>query len=298
MASLTYSTPHIELAHRARTELGETPVWDARAQRLRWIDIMQPTLFSLDPATGATEAIPQPGTFLGCIALRRTGGLVLARDLTLVKAAADASDATELAVTPDEIHPETRLNDGRVDRHGHLWIGTMDNQLSRRIGGLYRVAHDGSMSRHQDGVIVGNGIAFSPDGRSMWFTDTRRHLVWKYALDDLGNPVSREVYADYSASRARPDGACVDADGCLWHAIFAGGRLVRYRPDGRIDREIELPITNPTCLCFGGPDLKTMFVTTATRFLPPQALAAEPLAGSLLAIEGLGQGLPEHLFDA
>lgn len=298
MDKLTYSTPRITVAQKARAELGETPLWDAREGRVRWIDIMQPELFSLDPGTGASGRLPQPGTFLGCIAMTRSGGLVCARDLTLLVTGADGSEQRVLATTPDERHPDTRLNDGRVDRHGHLWIGTMDNSLSRPLGALYRVAPDGTMTRHQKGVIVSNGIAFSPDGRSMWFTDTRRHLVWKYLLDDDGNPVSREVFADYSASRTRPDGACVDVDGCLWHAIFAGARLVRYRPDGRIDREVALPVTNPTCLCFGGADLKTMYVTTATRFMPPEALAAEPMAGSLLAIEGLGQGLPEHLFTA
>jgi sugar lactone lactonase YvrE len=104
------------------------------------------------------------------------------------------------------------------------------------------------------------------------------------------------VLADYTAIGARADGACVDRDGCLWQAIFAGSRIVRYRPDGTIDRTISLPVTNPTCLCFGGQDLKTLYVTSATKFLSQQQRAAEPLAGSLLAIEGVGQGLPENRF--
>lgn len=289
--------PNVEVAQAATAQLGETPLWDARAGRLRWIDIEQPTLFALDPATGASQGTRQPGTFLGCIALTRSGGIVMARDLTLFTCAADGSGATLLAETPGEVPPQTRLNDGRVDRHGHLWIGTMDNSLSRPIGALYRVAPDGTMTRHQTGVIVSNGIAFAPDGRSMWFTDTRRYVTWKIGLDEQGEPASRAVFADYSASGTRPDGACVDVDGCLWQAIFGGGRIIRYAPDGRIDRDIRLPVTNPTCLAFGGPDLKTLFVTTATKFLAADVLAAEPLAGSLLAIEGAGQGLPENLFD-
>jgi sugar lactone lactonase YvrE len=130
--TLSYSIPRIEVAQRACAELGETPLWDARHRRLRWIDIMQPTLFLLDPEFGNVESAPQPGTFLGCIALTRSGGLLLARDLTLLEAAQDGSAATTLAETPDEHHPETRLNDGRVDCLSHLWIGTMDNELSLR----------------------------------------------------------------------------------------------------------------------------------------------------------------------
>ncbi|MGN6768025.1 MAG: SMP-30/gluconolactonase/LRE family protein, partial [Rhizobiaceae bacterium] len=104
------------------------------------------------------------------------------------------------------------------------------------------------------------------------------------------------LFADYTQTGERPDGACVDVDGCLWAAFFAGSRIVRYRPDGRIDRIIELPVTNPTCVCFGGPDLRTLFITTARKFMSDEALAAEPLAGALLAIEGVGQGLPENSF--
>ena len=194
--------------------------------------------------------------------------------------------------------PQTRLNDGRVDARGRLWIGTMDNGLTNGFGALYRVDPDGTMTRQLDDVIVANGIAFDPAGRHMYFTDTRRYITWKLTLDGDGDMVTgREVLADYSTTGDRPDGACVDADGCLWQAFFAGGKVVRYAPDGRIDREIALPATNPTCLCFGGPDYRTLFVTTAFKFLTPEQLAAEPLAGSVFAIHGAGQGVPENLFD-
>ena len=146
-------------------------------------------------------------------------------------------------------------------------------------------------------MIVANGIAFSPDGKTLYFTDTRRYTSYAYDLDlDDGAITNRRIFADYSATGDRPDGACVDVDGCLWAAFFAGSRIVRYRPDGRIDRTIELPVTNPTCLAFGGRDLRTLFVTTATKFLGPEQLAAEKFAGGLFAIEGAGQGLPEHRF--
>jgi sugar lactone lactonase YvrE len=173
----------------------------------------------------------------------------------------------------------------------------MDNGLSRPNGSLYRIDTDGVATRVESGIIVSNGIAFSPDGKTLYFTDTRRYTSYAYDLDlDDGIVTNRRVFAEYSATGDRPDGACVDVDGCLWAAFFAGGRIVRYRPDGQIDRSIALPVTNPTCLAFGGRDLKTLYVTTARKFLSDAQLASEPLAGALLAIEGVGQGLPEHRF--
>ena len=287
----------VEVVQKSDAQLGETPLWDARTGRLTWIDIERPRLYSLAPETGQFDSVAQPGTYLGSQALTRSGRLVLARDLDLVTCAPDGSDVIQLATTPDEAMPATRLNDGRVDRQGRLWIGTMDNELHRRIGGLYRVDPDGTMTRFYDDVIVANGIAFAPKGDAMWFTDTRRNLTWKLFLSEDGTPVGREVWADYSATGDRPDGACVDIDGCLWQAFFAGGRVIRYTPDGRIDREITLPVTNPTCLCFGGRDMKTLFVTSASKFLTPEQRALEPLAGSVFALEGVGQGLPENLFE-
>jgi sugar lactone lactonase YvrE len=156
---------------------------------------------------------------------------------------------------------------------------------------------DGHVQRMLDDVIVSNGIVFAPDGRAMLFTDTRRHTTWRFDIDlDDGTLSNRRVFADHRASGERPDGACVDADGCYWIAFFAGRRVVRYRPDGTIDLVVPMPVTNPTCVCFGGDELRTLYVTTAAKFLTPEQRAAEPLAGSLFAIDDLAQGLPEHRF--
>jgi sugar lactone lactonase YvrE len=192
---------------------------------------------------------------------------------------------------------DNRLNDGRVDARGRLWIGTMDNQLHRPNGALYRVEADGRTTHMFGDVIVTNGIAFSPDNRTLYFTDTRRYRTWQFDFDlDDGAISNRRLFADYSASGERPDGACIDVAGGLWTAFFSGGRVVRYRPDGRIDTVIAVPATNPTCVCFGGADLKTLFVTTARKFLDREQLSREPEAGHVLAIDGIAQGLPEHRF--
>lgn len=287
-------------AHRVETAvasadiLGETPLWCDRSRKLWWIDIDGRLHQSFDPATGAHHVSSHECQFLGSQALTADGSHLLAHDLALHHRSADAS----AHVIEVECGPDNRLNDGRVDARGRLWIGTMDNQLHRPNGALYRVSGDGGVTRMFGDVIVTNGIAFSPDNRTLYFTDTRRYRSWMFDFDlDDGVIRNRRLFADYSASGERPDGACVDVDGGLWTAFFSGGRVARYRPDGQIDTIIPLPATNPTCLCFGGNDLRTLYVTSARKFLDPQQLGLEPQAGHVLAIHGVAQGLPEHRFS-
>ena len=293
--SVAAVSPAVEAVIRGEDQLGETPLWCDRTRKLWWLDIERPKLQSYDPDTGAHEVISLPGTFAGTQALTELGGHLLAEDLTLYLREPGAAGTAAVAVVESDV--DNRLNDGRVDARGRFWVGTMDNQLRRPNGALYRVDPDGAIVRVASDVIVSNGIAFSPDGKTLYFTDTRRHVCYGYDLDlDDGVVTSRRVFADHASSGDRPDGACVDVDGCIWMAFFAGGRIVRHRPDGTVDRVVPLPVTNPTCLCFGGVDLRTLYVTSATKFLSPEQRDAEPLAGALLAIEGLGQGLPEHRF--
>ncbi|RST83896.1 SMP-30/gluconolactonase/LRE family protein [Aquibium carbonis] len=285
----------IDVAVIGQDQLGETPLWCERTRRLWWLDIEQPKLRWFDPATGIDGLTRLPGTFAGTQALMADGRRLLAEDLSLYALDLGTGARTDLSAVEPGL--DNRLNDGRVDARGRFWVGTMDNQLHRPAGGLYRIDPDGSTTRMAEDVIVSNGIAFSPDGRTLYFTDTRRHLGFAFDLDmHDGAITNRRVFADHTATGERPDGACVDVDGCIWMAFFAGGRIVRHRPDGAVDRTIPLPVTNPTCLCFGGDDLKTLYVTSATKFLTPQQRAAEPLAGALFAVHGAGQGLPENRF--
>lgn len=293
--SAAVATLAVEPVVRGADRLGETPLWCERTGRLWWLDIERPKLQSFDPATGRHEAVAFDCVYLGTQALTRSGERLLGRDLELVVRSDETGEVRPFATVESGL--DNRLNDGRVDARGRFWVGTMDNALTRPNGSLYRVDPDGGVARIAGDVIVSNGIAFSPDGRTLYFTDTRRYRSWAFDLDlDDGVVTGRRLFADHSATGERPDGACVDVDGCIWTAFFAGGRIVRHRPDGRIDRTIPMPVTNPTCLCFGGADLKTLYVTTAAKFLTPQQLAAEPLAGALFAVEGAGQGLPENRF--
>ena len=284
----------VECVVRSGDQLGETPLWCNRERKLWWLDIERPKLQSFDPSSGAHAAVAFDTTYLGSLALGDDGSQLLALDLELQRRHPSGRLSPFARI---EQGLDNRLNDGRVDARGRFWVGTMDNLLQRPNGALYRVDPDGSVHRMLDGVIVSNGIAFSPDGKTLYFTDTRNHKTWRFDLDlDDGTLSNRRVFADYSATGDRPDGACTDADGCIWTAFFAGRRVVRYRPDGTIDLEVPMPVTNPTCVCFGGDDLRTLYVTSAAKFLSPEQRATEVLAGSLFAIAGLGQGLPEHRF--
>lgn len=285
----------VECAVLTADQLGETPLWCEREKKLWWLDVERPKLQSFDPATGCHDVQSLACTFLGSQALAEDGSHLLALDLELHRRSHVTGSLGKFACIEQGL--DNRLNDGRVDARGRFWVGTMDNQLHRPTGSLYRVDGNGKSELILSDVIVSNGVTFSPDNRFLYFTDTRRHVTWRFDFDlDDGRIFNRQLFADYSDSGDRPDGACVDVDGGIWTAFFAGSRVVRYRPDGVIDLVVPLPVTNPTCVCFGGNDLQTLYITTASKFLTPEQRTAEPLCGSVLAVHGVAQGLPEHRF--
>ena len=278
--------------------LGETPLWCRRTSSLWWIDVEAPRLHRYVPASGVHDVFPIAARFVGSVAFRRDGGLLLALDLGL-----HFFDPATGALTPvrevEPKSPENRLNDGRCDAQGRLWIGTMDKGLTRPSGSFYRVDPDGTVTRLFGDIIVSNTVAIAPDQRTLYFSDTRRFITWAFDLHvDVGRLENRRIFVDHTARRDRPDGAAVDAEGFVWTAIFGGARIDRYAPDGRLDRSIPLPVTNPTCLAFGGEDLRTLYITTARKFLTPEQLAAEPLAGALLAVDVGVRGIEEARFAA
>ena len=277
--------------------LGETPLWCDQTDCLLWIDIDHVTLHRAHLASGRRDAFRFSARSLGALALRRqAGSVVLALEASLYTFDLGSGRLTKLA----EVEPatsDTRLNDGRCDADGQLWIGTMDNGLAAPIGSFYRVGADGSVMRQFGDVIVSNTVALSPDQRTLYFSDTRRFVTWAFdRMAGDGTLSNRRIFVDHRAGRERPDGACVDSEGALWVAIFGGGRVDRYTPEGLLDRSITLPVTNPTCLCLGGPKLQTLFITTARKFLGDETLRDEPLSGSVLAIEVDVPGLPEKRF--
>jgi sugar lactone lactonase YvrE len=280
---------------KARDGLGESPVWCTRTRMLWWVDITKPCLQSFDPSTGGHRVIALPGRFCGCIALRAAGGLVLAIDRSLHAFNPESGALTHLAAAePDQ--PENRFNDGRCDRRGRLWIGTMDADIRQPSGSFYRVGPDRAITRQFGDVLVPNSTAFSPDDRTLYFADSPRHQILAFDFDvDAGTISNRRVFVDLTHGSGVPDGSCVDAEGFLWNAEFAGLRLVRYAPDGGVERTVEMPVAHPTCCCFGGENLDTLYVTSAS-FPLPAAERQSSLAGSLFSLRPGVRGLPEAEF--
>lgn len=288
--------PDVACAVNARDDLGESCLWCPRTRRIWWLDILKPALQSYDPATREHRIYPLPGKTCGNVALRAAGGFVLALDGGL-HGYDPETGRLEFLVQAEPGRPGNRYNDGRCDRRGRLWIGTMDRDVRSPSGSLYRIGADRTALRLLDGITVSNSIAFSPDDRTMYFADTPRHIIWSFDYDiDTGTATGRRAFADLTARGGLPDGSSVDANGFLWNAEFAGGRLTRYAPDGRVDRTIELPVSCPTCCCFGGERLDTLYVTGSTHRLTAEQKAGEPYAGGLLSLDPGVRGLPEAAF--
>lgn len=284
----------VELAVQGRDRLGECPLWDEREAVLWWVDILAPAIRCFEPASGKRRelAMPEP---VGSIALRRHGGLLAALKSGFYFV--DAGGALALFARPEPHAAEHRLNDGRCDRGGRFWAGSMNDASGAPTGSLYRLSPDGVCLRTRGGIAVPNSLAWSPDGRTMYFADTRRDTIWAYDYaTETGEASNERIFA--RTERGHPDGSCVDADGCLWNAQYAGGCVVRYTPAGSIDRVIELPVSQPTCCAFGGPQLDTLYITSAAQRLGPQALAQQPLAGSVFAVRPGVRGLAESRFGA
>ncbi len=272
--------------------LGEVPRWHAGEGALYWIDAFKPAVHRLVVATGQVESWTPPDK-LGSFAPRQGGGLVIAgrNGFALYE---PRSGAFERIADPESGATVNILNDGRCDSRGRFWVGSMSRTIQSPTGSLYRLDH-GRVDALDNSIWVANGVAWSPDDRRMYFADSHLHTIFAYDFDiDAGTIGKRHEFAKVEAGS--PDGASVDADGFLWTALFGGGCIARFAPDGRLDRTIAVPVSRPTAVAFGGPGLGTLYVTTARFRLAPDKLATETHAGSLLALDVGVRGLPEPLY--
>jgi sugar lactone lactonase YvrE len=280
-----------------RAELGECPVWSAAEQVVYWIDIHGRRLHRTAPQSGVTETRELPSR-PGMIALRRAGGLVVVLEDGLY-GCASWSGALQCLVPLEADEPENRPNDGKCDAAGRLWVGTMNRvREGRPTGRLYRIDPDLTVTTFKIGLGIPNGLAWSPDDAAMYHTDTVANVVWRYRYD-VASGAARDEAAFFTfdlATTGGVDGAAVDADGGYWPAMYGGSKLLRIRPDGSVDREIALPVSQPTMPAFGGADMSTLFVTTACQNLGDEARRAQPLAGGLFAVAAGVQGHPVHAF--
>jgi len=274
----------------SKAELGEGPLWDAKSARLYWVDINRCQLHRFDPASGRDEKWPAPEK-VGSLAVREKGGLVVA--LQSGFHFFDPATGAWTAITNPEAHlPENRFNDGKPDRQGRFWAGTMHDGEKAPTGGLYRLGADLSCKRLVDGIICSNSLCWSPDGRVMYYGDSNALTVWAWDFDAAsGEIANRRVFIQRPASEGFPDGATVDAEGFVWVAYWDGWRVTRFDPTGRVDRVVEFPVARPTCPSFGGPNLDIVYVTSASVGKDPQ-----PLSGGIFAFEPGVKGLPEPYF--
>ncbi|MGH8779966.1 SMP-30/gluconolactonase/LRE family protein [Paraburkholderia sp.] len=257
--------------------VGESPVWRVAEQALYWVDIPARKIVRLQVDSGECSEWVLPEK-VACIAFDRDGTVLAGCEsglFAVTLSAPDAPHANEPSgvsvrklAAPEFPATDMRFNDGRCDRQGRFWSGTMvqDMAAATPAGALFRFDEHGVLSAPViDALIVQNGLAWSPDGRTMYLSDSHpsRRLVWTFDYDaDDGVPHNRRVFADLHQHVGRPDGAAVDADGCYWICANDAGRVLRFTPQGELDREIEVPAAKPAMCAFGGRDLDTLFITS------------------------------------
>ncbi|MDO0932847.1 SMP-30/gluconolactonase/LRE family protein [Streptomyces sp. DG2A-72] len=279
-------THKYEVAVRAEATLGEGPTWDAAAGRLIWVDILGGRVHTYDPATGR-RTLRIVDQHVGAAKPRVGGGLVL----NLVDGVGLLDADGGFRWLHRERVPGRRANDAAVAPDGSLWAGTMRYDEAPGGGTLSRVSGDGSVEAVLDDVAVSNGTGWSPDGRRMYYIDspTRRVDVFDH---EAGRVSGRRPFVAIEEGAGFPDGLTVDADGCVWVALWDGAAVRRYTPDGELDRAITLPTPRVTACAFGGADLTDLYITTARVGLE----SPHPVAGSLLVVPGAGKGLAQPAF--
>ena len=285
---------HVRSFANTRDVLGETPVWSPREQALYWVDVRRPAVHRCAAATGEVRTWSMP-ELVGSIALC-ADGTVLAALRSSIQRFDPATERLTPFASPESGNPQMRLNDGRCDRRGRFWVGSMNDVTRGPEGALYRVEPSGECVPVIHGIFVPNSLSWSLDERTMYFAGPEMRTLFAYDFEPAAGTMSRRrPFAEYEAP-AVPDGATVDAEGFLWCAAYEGWRITRYAPDGRIDRVVDLPVQCPTSLAFGGPDLATLFVTTARQRISEEALARQPLAGAVLALDVGVAGVAEPVF--
>ncbi len=290
---------NVDVVQDVRAMLGESPVWDAAWNggqgSLHWLDLATSRYHRLDPARGAAmshELAVEPGS----LALTHTGGLIAAFKDGFWRFDPETGARTAI-LDPEADMPGNRFNDGKAGPDGAFWAGSLNRDYKKPTGTLWRLAPNGACASVLTDIYVSNGPAWSPAGDRFYFSDSVRGVTWVFPFDagtgDLGE---REIFAGRGAAPGFPDGAAMDADGCLWSARWTGGCLVRFTPAGVVDRTIELPVSLVTSCAFGGPGLDTLFVTSASIGLDEAQIAKEPLSGCVFAVNPGVSGAPVGVY--
>lgn len=285
----------VECVLNCQAELAEGPVWDPVNEVLYWVNIKAREIHCFDPATGQDRHWKTPSD-VGSLAIRHSGGMVVALKTGFFLF--DPPDRFTPIVEPELDLPDNRFNDGKSDRQGRFWAGSLyDPDESKPSGSLYRLDIDWSCHKMVEGVHASNGLAFSPDSATAYYADSHRRIVWAWDFDFAdGDLRNRRVFIELKNGEGVPDGASVDTDGCYWLTQPPAGRVVRYDPKGRVDRVLDVPVSQPTCVAFGGSRMDTLYITSAKYRLPVEKLRQEPLAGAIFAAVLGVTGLPDARF--
>ena len=300
----------IRLLIDGQNNLGEGPLWDVAEQKLYWVDSIDRWIFRVDADGQNLEKWRVPED-IGSMALRKNGGAVLSLRNGFHTFDFKSGNAT-LIHDPEPGMNDNRINDGKVDRRGRFIAGSMHCPESEGLGSLYRLDPDLSCHKLDKDIVCSNGPAFSPDGRTLYFNDSVRRVIYAYDYDlDSGAASNRRVFVSTEQEQGAPDGGTVDSEGYVWSAQIISGRIVRYTPDGKVDRIIEFPAALLTSVMFGGPNLDILYVTTMGKFSPGVAdfLRKNPVpagksvwpgeygVGALFSVHGLGvKGIAEPRF--
>ncbi len=291
------NSPTPECIVEIPTLLGENPLWIPSEKRLYWLDLMKPAVYRFDPATGKNSALRADlGSYVSGMVQRQKGGWIVVRE-DGVSALDLATGRLQPLVNPEPDQPDNMLNDAKCDRQGRLWTGSLDKRETHPSGNHYVIDKKLQVTKVADSLICSNGPAFSPDGRIAYLADSNGRAIFRLTIDPATGKVGpKQPFARTTVETGMPDGMTVDAEGYLWSARWDGGRVVRHAPDGSVDREIMLPVPRVTSVAFGGENLDTLYITTATTGLTDEQLAKAPLSGSLFACKPGVRGLPEPAF--
>jgi sugar lactone lactonase YvrE len=278
-----------------KANVGESPVWSVSEQKLYWIDIQNRCVHRFDPESGRNCTFDLP-EIVTSVALRASGGLVLTLKKSVVTFAPVTGKVEVIGSVEAEL-PDNRFNDGKCDARGRLFAGTMDaKNWSAPAGHLFRLDADRSITAVQSGVVCSNGCGWSPDGRTMYYTESFRYTVFAFDVEpETGAMSNRRPFVTIDGG-GFPDGLTVDADGFVWCNIVGLGQIRRFDPQGQLERVLQLPVPRATDCTFGGRELKTLFITTARETMTPEQLTSAPLSGSVFAHECDVVGLPAAPF--
>jgi sugar lactone lactonase YvrE len=273
--------------------LGEGPVWVEAEQMLYWVDIKGRTIFRLSES-GVVERWKTPMR-VGCIAPREGGGFIAGTEHGFAEIDLDAG-RFDVFANPEEDRPHNRFNDGKTDRNGRFWSGTMDDREKEASGSLYRLDADRSWRRMDSGYRVTNGPAFDRELGRMYHNDSARQTIFAFDLSGSGELSNRRVFAQFEEGDGYPDGMTVDAEGFLWVCFWDGWCVRRLSPDGEVAARIDMPVQRPTSCTFGGPGLDRLYVTSASVGIDPDELAMQPCAGGLFLVEAAARGVADVPF--